>query len=168
MGELKAENISNSNSGGLVFSSDGSILASANSDNSISLWSVADQKLLGQPLKSQSLGITSLEFHPNGKFLFSGNGNGSLIIWDVIARRTVGSPLNLHIFPINNLRYKVDMDTLVSGDSEGNVVIWDMSPDTWITKACIRAGRNFTQAEWLQYFTNEKYRITCSQWVAGE
>jgi hypothetical protein len=37
-----------------------------------------------------------------------------------------------------------------------------------IHAACEIAGRNFTQAEWQEYFPGEPYRTTCPQWPVGE
>jgi hypothetical protein len=34
------------------------------------------------------------------------------------------------------------------------------------TQACQTAGRNFTRNEWTQYFSDQKYEITCAQWPA--
>lgn len=166
--KLNIENISNSNLGGLAFSPSGTTLASACSDNTIALWDITTQKLIGQPLKEHTGRITSLAFSPNGKFLISGSEDDTIILWNVTTQEPIGSPLTLHTFPINSLKYKLDGRTLVSGDYEGNIILWDMESGTWIEKACRRAGKNFTQAEWIQYFPGEEYRLSCPQWPAGE
>jgi WD40 repeat protein len=38
---------------------------------------------------------------------------------------------------------------------------WDVDPESWVRRACRRAGRNFSQAEWGLYFPDEEYRQTC-------
>jgi hypothetical protein len=48
------------------------------------------------------------------------------------------------------------------------LILWDVDPQSWVNRACQIAGRNFTQAEWTQYFPDEPYRITCPQWPAGK
>ncbi len=44
----------------------------------------------------------------------------------------------------------------------------EASKQDLIKGACEIAGRNFTQAEWQEYFSGEPYHITCPQWPAGE
>jgi len=43
-----------------------------------------------------------------------------------------------------------------------------IDPEAWQAQACELVGRNLIQDEWQQYFPEEKYRRTCSQWPAGE
>ena len=49
----------------------------------------------------------------------------------------------------------------------GPVVVWDLDPDTWEEQACLAAGRNFSLFEWQQFFPDDAYRVTCSQWPSG-
>jgi len=48
------------------------------------------------------------------------------------------------------------------------VIVWNLNMDDWENKICSQVGRNFTQDEWQQYFPGEEYRLTCTQWPAGE
>ena len=68
----------------------------------------------------------------------------------------------------SSLAFSPDGKVLVGGCSKGTIVVWNTDISFWIDKACQRAGRNLTQMEWEQYFSNEPYRITCPQWSAPE
>ena len=53
-----------------------------------------------------------------------------------------------------------DGRTVVSSRN-GEIISWDLDPTAWQREACDAAGRNFSQAEWDQYFPGETYRPTC-------
>jgi hypothetical protein len=50
---------------------------------------------------------------------------------------------------------------LITWNASNSYQVWDMDPESWLERACRRAGRNLTQVEWVQYFPGEKYRKTC-------
>ena len=58
-------------------------------------------------------------------------------------------------------------DARPTGNDSGVVRLWNMQEEFWLERACELAGRNFTQEEWNQFFPNEPYRRTCSQWPEG-
>jgi WD40 repeat protein len=91
------------------------------------------------------------------------------MIWDVSHPR-VPYRLATLVLPhfVRSLAFRPDGNTLASGSFDNTLILWDFDPQSWAAKACQRVGRNFTQAEWAQYFPNEKYRKTCEQWPSGE
>jgi hypothetical protein len=50
---------------------------------------------------------------------------------------------------------------LITWNASNSYQVWDTDPESWLERACRRAGRNLTQVEWVQYFPGEKYRKTC-------
>ena len=42
----------------------------------------------------------------------------------------------------------------------GGVVLCDVDPESWQQRAALIANRNFTWAEWRQYFPDTTYRAT--------
>jgi len=90
----------------------------------------------------------------------------------------VANPTQLNKFTmsgnlgVSSVAFSPDGTKLATADGNGNgnkaiIILWDMNVNSLIAKACQRAGHNFTQAEWTQYFPNKLYRKTCEQWPAG-
>src|SRR5206468_2834947 len=87
----------------------------------------------------------------------------ALILWDVASGQPIGQLVAGDQFWASTVAFSPDNQTIASswGDT---IVLWDLSPQGWIEQSCQRVGRNFTRAEWAQYFPNDEYRATCSQW----
>src|SRR5690606_12550519 len=66
----------------LEFSPFGYIFASGETDGRIRLWSLLEQRPLGE-LEAHSGPVTALHFLPEGRFLASGGADGTLRLWDV-------------------------------------------------------------------------------------
>ncbi len=149
----------------LAFSSDGKTLASGGYDG-IQLWDVASRKSLGEPLGA-GMQIDRIAFSPDGKTLASGSQDGALQLWDVASRQPLGEPLEDYAYA-TSLAFSPDGKRLASVHSDGTLWMWDLDVQSWARRACSRAGRNFTQAEWAQYFPGEAYRKTCPDLPVGE
>jgi WD40 repeat protein/transcriptional regulator with XRE-family HTH domain len=152
----------------VAFSPDGKTLASASVDNTIILWDVASGQPSGSPLIGHTDRVFSVAFSPDGTTLASGSEDNTIILWDVATRQPVGLPLTGHTDLIGSLAFSPDGQTLASASRDGSIFLWDLRVESWQARACQIAARNFTRAEWAQYFPGEVYRKTCAAWPEGE
>jgi WD40 repeat protein len=149
------------------------MLASGSEDKSVILWDVSDPRSpvqLGTPLTGHADKVTSVAFSPDGKTLASGSGDATVILWDVSDPRSpvkLGTPLSGHTNWVWSVAFSPDGRTLASGSGDATVILWQVDLEAWQERACQRAGRNLTQAEWKRYLGDEPYKQTCQQWSKG-
>lgn len=62
---------------------------------------------------------------------------------------------------ITQIKFSPDHKYLVGSGVNGQIYYWDMDFKMVREKACAKLTRNFTQAEWGQFFPGEEYRVTC-------
>ncbi len=151
----------------LAFSEDGRWLASG-SRGLVRLWDLS----LG-PLRKGSLTLLSprsdvlmLAFSQDGHWLAAGSQDGITRLWDVASGAPMTGPTVLrgHGSPIAVVAFSRDGHWLAAGNEDGTLRWWLFRWNEMIEVACRAAGRNFTRAEWQQYFPQEPYRNTCEQW----
>jgi WD40 repeat protein len=152
----------------VTFSPNGKMIASGSDDSNIMLWDVTNPT---NPVKLSTFSgniraVSSLSFSHDGNKLAAGSYDATIVIWDI---HNLVTPVKLftlsgHKDAVYSIALSPDDKTLVSGSNDNTIILWDLDLGSWVQKACQRAGRNFTHAEWTQYFPNEKYRKTCDQW----
>lgn len=158
----------------LAYSPDGKILALGNNNKTITMLDTNTYKVIGQPLLlSSSLKqdpnsiAVALAFSPDGKILASGHKYGVIVLWNVIDQSKLVGPLYNHIspgkdnYPVFRVTFSPDGKTLATSSNE--IIIWDMDKASWVSKACALAGRDFTQAEWQQFFGEQPIRKVCGK-----
>ena len=129
------------------------------------IWDTRQQQLLGNSIVNTYGVISDLIYHPGGELLISANSAG-LYLWNEKTGEQVGESLIWYEDFTNQLTLSADGKMLAAVSGE-KIFLIELDPIALQNRACECAGRNFTQAEWQQYFPGEEYRVTCPQWPAG-
>jgi WD40 repeat protein len=110
-----------------------------------------------------------VDFSTDDNTLASGSFDNTVILWDVSdkANPVQLSQLAGHTSSVLSVDFSADDNTLASGSDDSTVILWDVSVESLKEKACRRAGRNLTQAEWERYLGTRPYNRTCPQHPEG-
>jgi WD40 repeat protein len=144
----------------LAFSPDGQVLAAGNLEGEIFLWNWQTSALTGRSLSYVGRSdVLSLAFNPGGDLLAAGYSDFALILWDLTTHEKLVPVIFKHRGPVLTLAFSGDGKKLASGGDA--IYLWDLDPASWVAKVCDAAGRNFTEAEWTQYFPGRPYEKSC-------
>ena len=169
--------------GGAIFSPDGSGVLSWGGGE-IMLWNRISKNSV--KVGNYENRVEGVIFSPDGTRIVSGCDGNEICFWDVETGQQIGNAIadqdawTLSIAPsgshysghsseIWSIAFSPDGKMLASGSSDTTIRLWDMDTNSWIAKACRRAGRNLTLAEWNTYYSDSTpYEATCPQWPIPE
>jgi WD40 repeat protein len=163
---LDLTEVSTNNMTSMAISPDGNTLVLGSADKNIYIWDVShlENMFLKTTLTGYGGENSHTAFSADGKLLAtSGDNENSTTLWDTSTMSRLITLPGLSQ-SITGISFRPDSLFLASGLKDGSIIVWDISPESWLQKACEIVGRNFTRAEWTQYFPNEPYRKTCEQW----
>jgi glycine betaine/proline transport system substrate-binding protein len=110
----------------LVFSPDGTTLASGSADNTIILWDmVLGQRLV--TLEAHTDDVTTVAFSPDGTTLASGSQDQTIILWEVDSGQQIGEPLQGHTSGVSSVAFSPDGTTLVSASDDQTIRLWEVA-----------------------------------------
>jgi WD40 repeat protein len=143
----------------LAFAPDGKTFASTNLLGTVVLWDVQTRQPLGSPFAAGSAG--RIRFGPEGKVLAVLSADNKATFWDIASRRPMAAPIS------GDNGVALSKDFMMASIGNDSIVLRDLgfladaSRRSWRDRACARANRNLTRAEWQKYFGDEPYRATC-------
>lgn len=103
----------------------GKLIASGNSDGTISLWNLGDGKLIAT-LRGHEKPVNAVVISPDGKMLVSGSDDNTIKIWN-ISNGELKQSLEGHALAVSALAIAPDGKTLISGSWDKTIKIWDMT-----------------------------------------
>jgi WD40 repeat protein/serine/threonine protein kinase len=107
----------------VVFSPDGSLLASGSEDKTVKLWNVASAKEM-HTLSGHTRAVLAVAFSPDGRWLASAGVDKTIRIWEVHTGREL-QRLSVLSRRVSSLVFTPDGSVLASGGDDGNVTNWD-------------------------------------------
>jgi WD40 repeat protein len=147
----------------VAFSTDGRRIASTGQDGSIKLWDPDTGEEINVLLSGKQA-YNSLAFSPDGILLASAGLDGAVRLWEPQEGQQVGEPFWGHPGAIYTIAFNPDGSLLASSGEDGTILIWDTSAESWVEKACARAGRNFSPLEWEYFLPGDEFQLICPQW----
>lgn len=140
------------------WSPDGVRLAIAASDGAITIWDTIQWEAVAL-LEGHTARVNTLDWRIDGKYLLSGSDDNNIIIWNTNNWLPFVS-LAEHDSSVGWVEWNNTNEFFAS--SSGNIIITAFANLDFVN--CELAGRNFTWQEWQRLFSDEPYRVTCSQW----
>ena len=120
----------------VVFSPDGTLLASGLDYGRIELWEVETGTKVAT-LEGHYHRVTSVVFSPDGTLLASGSWDQIIKLWDVTKREVVGTwEVERKDYSVSrtSVVFSPDGTTLASGFMDGTIRLWDIATQTTIAK----------------------------------
>lgn len=105
--------------------------------------------------------VVSSALSPDGRLLALGDAEGRVSLWHLGLSRMLGPPLQLHAKGAWQLAFADEGRVLYSIGDDGRVVALELDPARSMTRACRTVRRNLSHAEWVQFFGDEAYRLSC-------
>ena len=147
----------------LVFSANGSLMASGNSTGQINLWKYGSSGFAA-PVSINREPAISLSFSPKGDRLAVGTLSNVYLVDTQSGSEMARIP---HANAVNAVSFSADGTTLAA--ASGRVLqFWNLADIQWIQSdqivqaACSRLVRNFENSEWNALFEGEPYKPLCS------
>jgi WD40 repeat protein/tRNA A-37 threonylcarbamoyl transferase component Bud32 len=114
----------------VVFSPDGSMLASGSEDKTIKLWEVGSGSLI-RTLEGHNRGVKSVVFSPDGSMLASGSEDKTIKLWEVGSGRLLRT-LEGHNRGVKSVDFSPDGRMIASGSRDRTIKLWEVGSGSLI------------------------------------
>lgn len=134
----------------LRFVDNNKYIAAIKDDMTLSLWEVADSKLIYSK-KDHSKALRAMDVSFDGKWIATGGADKEIILWNAISGEIIKRWV-AHDNWIRTLAFSPDSKTLASGGDDKKIILWDISTG--------KAIKQFDERGWiheLKFSNDGKY-----------
>ncbi|KZP30695.1 hypothetical protein FIBSPDRAFT_978725, partial [Athelia psychrophila] len=107
----------------VVYSPDGTRIASGSYDSTIQLWDAISGAHLNT-LKGHPDGVYSVAFSSDGAMIASGSGDRTIRLWDAVSGKHLVT-LEGHSATVQSVAYSTDGTQIASGSQDNTIRLWD-------------------------------------------
>ena len=126
----------------IVFSPDGTRLASLAGDNSVRVWDVATRKQIGAPFVGHREVVASVAISPDDRQLATTSADSTIRFWDINGHGQIGPPLTGHADEVASAYFLPDGKRVVSA----SLRLWDVSTGRQIGSPLVGLGGRIEDA----------------------
>ena len=142
------------------FSPDGQHAAISGSDGEVLVLDTDNGDPLRSPVVGHHAWVDSLTYSPDGSRILTAANDGTVGLWEGETGQLLAH-VEIPQRPIA-AEFGEDPDSVIVAPLwEGPVYEWDTRVDHAVEFACRVAGRDFTEAEWVDHFPDRPYQETC-------
>jgi WD40 repeat protein len=132
----------------------------AGDDGRVAIIDVRRGELVGPAVLGHDGPVGRVAFSPDGTVMASGGFDGILAFWDVASGQLLATAhpgaSNVFLFPV------FDTDgTVRTASNDGTTTEFASDAESWVARACRVAGRDLTEEEWTDAFSDRPYEATC-------
>lgn len=113
-----------SNVTSIVFSRDGSILASGSKDHTVRLWDL-EGNLIASPLRGHTDYVNAIAFSADGRYLVTASSDKTIRLWDLRNLDLPSKAFAGHQDVITSVAFSPDGQSIISGGYDG-LKLWDL------------------------------------------
>lgn len=127
----------------LVYSPDGTQLATSNGEGAVMVWNVADGTLAAElPVENPDFVINTIRFSPDGQLIALSGQDGTVHLWDVASNAV--TVLTGHTDVVADVAFRSDGSQLVSISRDLTVRVWDVASATELKNFPITDDKGLT------------------------
>ena len=148
----------------VAFSPDGRYALSGSVDRTMRLWEVESGAEV-RVFSGHTSSVVSVAFSPDGRYALSGSWDTTLRLWEVESGAEV-RVFSGHTSSVESVAFSPDGRYALSGSWDTTLRLWEVGYRDFISYACTRVFRDFTEVERLQFGITDN-EPTCPQFASN-